>query len=122
MSTDAPRILVADDEPLIAMIIDDWLVEMKFATLGPVGTVREALALIETSPPDAAILDIRLADGSSYDVADRLRARNIPFAFASGQDASDMDPRFKDVAVLTKPFDFDQFRKVLAAMVRGHTV
>jgi CheY-like chemotaxis protein len=117
-----PRILVADDEPLIAMIIEDWLMELKFETLGPVGTVRDALALIETTPPDAAILDVRLADGHSYPIAEQLRAKGIPFAFASGQDASDFDARFKDVPRLAKPFDLEQVRKILAVMVPGHGI
>jgi CheY-like chemotaxis protein len=117
-----PRILVADDEPLIAMIIEDWLMELKFETLGPVGTVREALALLETTLPDAAILDVRLADGYSYAIAEQLRAKGIPFVFASGQDASDFDARFKDVPRLAKPFDLEQVRKILAAMVPGHGI
>lgn len=117
-----PRILVADDEPLIAMVIEDWLMELKFETLGPVSTVREALALIETTPPDAAILDVRLADGDSYAIAERLSAKRVPFAFASGQDASAIDARFKDAPLLAKPFDLEQVRKVLAAMVPGHAL
>lgn len=115
-----PRILVADDEPLIAMIIEDWLTELRFETLGPVSTIREALALIESTPPDAAILDVRLADGNSYAVAERLVASRVPFAFASGQEANTIDARFKDAPVLVKPFDLEQVRKVLAAMVPGH--
>jgi CheY-like chemotaxis protein len=115
-----PRILVADDEPLIAMVIEDWLTELQCEPVGPVGTVREALALIDANPPDAAILDVRLADGPSYDIADRLRTLKVPFAFASGQDAGDIEVRFQDAPLLSKPFDFDQVRKVLAVMVPGH--
>lgn len=115
-----PRILVADDEPLIAMVIADWLADLKCQTLGPVATSREALALIERTSPDAAILDVRLADGTSYAVAEELRRRGIPFAFASGQDLSEIDPRFRDAPLLSKPFDVAAIRKVLAGMVPGH--
>src|SRR5262245_37988032 len=120
MKRSMPRILVADDEPLIAMVIEDWLTDLKCQTLGPVGTSREALALIERTSPDAAILDVRLADGTSYAVAEQLRGRGIPFAFASGQDLSEIDPRFRDAPLLSKPFDISAIRKVLAIMVPGH--
>jgi CheY-like chemotaxis protein len=115
-----PRILVADDEPLIAMILEDWLAELGCETLGPAGSVREALALIDGERPDAAILDVRLSDGPSYTIAERLRTLGIPFAFASGQDAADIDARFRDAPMLSKPFDLENIRKVVIAMVPGH--
>jgi CheY-like chemotaxis protein len=115
-----PLIFVADDEPLIAMVIADWLTDLQCKILGPVSTSREALALIERTCPDAAILDVRLADGTSYGVAERLRMRGIPFAFASGQDAGEIDPRFRDAPLLSKPFDLLAIRKALATMVPGH--
>ncbi len=111
------RILVADDEPLIAMIVEDWLTELQHETAGPVGTVREALALIDSTELDGAILDVRLTDGTSYRVAEQLRARAIPFVFATGRDGDALDEQFRGFPTLTKPFDFDGLRRVLAQIV-----
>jgi len=111
------RVLVADDEPLIAMIVEDWLAELQFETAGPVGSVREALALIETIAVDAAILDVRLIDGNSYAVAEQLQARDIPFVFATGRGSDELDERFKNAPTLSKPFDFEGLRRALAGLL-----
>ncbi len=111
------RILVLEDEALIAMVLEDWLAELSHETVGPVSSVTAALASIESAPPDAAILDVTLRDGDSYAVAAALRARAIPFAFATGRGAESIDPRFADAPILGKPFEPDAVRRVLAALL-----
>ena len=108
-----PRVLVLEDETLIAQILEDWLVELGFEVVGPASTVRDALQLIEHSDLDAAIVDVRLADGDSQPAAELLRSRSVPFVLASGRAGVELGASFKDVPRLSKPFDFDQFQTVL---------
>ncbi len=82
------RILVVDDEPMISMLLADWLDELGHETLGPSHDAASALALIEASPPDAAIVDVSLGAESGYRVAECLAKRNIPFVFATGHTKS----------------------------------
>jgi DNA-binding response OmpR family regulator len=111
-----PRILVLDDEPLISMMLEEWLTELGYETLGPANSVRSALDFIANAALDAAILDVSLGDEQCYSVADALRGRGIPFALATGHGAHGVDIRFKDALVLSKPFDFEEVRDVMAKL------
>ena len=77
------RVLVVEDEPAVAMYLEDILDELGCITIGPANRLSEGLALAE-GPLDAAILDINLAGERSNAIAELLRARGVPFAFASG--------------------------------------
>jgi CheY-like chemotaxis protein len=112
-----PRILVVDDEPLIAMMVEDWLGELQCETVGPAGSAQEALALIQGRELDGAILDVSLGNHDSFAVAAALRERAVPFAFATGHGRDRIEERFKDVPTLLKPYNFDSVRKVLATML-----
>jgi CheY-like chemotaxis protein len=114
-----PRILVVDDEPLIAMLVEDWLNELHCETVGPVGSAREALTLIDGQSLDGAILDVSLGNDNSFPIADALLDRGVPFAFATGHSADRIEPRFKDAPTLVKPYDFERIREVLAALLDG---
>jgi CheY-like chemotaxis protein len=73
--------------------------------MGPVAAVADALALLEAGPaPDMAVLDIGLGDNETvYPVADRLRARGIPFVFATGYDACVIPDAYAAVPRAEKP-------------------
>jgi DNA-binding response OmpR family regulator len=107
-----PRILVVDDEPLISMLVEDWLVELGCEVVGPARSVDEGLGLVE-EPLDGAILDVNLAGENCYLVANALQARGVPFAFATGDGRLDADSGFEDPILLAKPFNFDGVRAVL---------
>jgi DNA-binding response OmpR family regulator len=111
-------ILIVDDEPLIAMMAEDWLGEMGHAVVGPAHNLPAALALAE-DPVDAAILDLTLGADTSYPVAARLRERGIPFAFATGHGRDFLAPEFRDAEQLAKPFEFERFRFVIDALLRS---
>jgi CheY-like chemotaxis protein len=112
-----PRILVVDDDPMIAMLLADWLSELGHEPLGPAYNSASALSLIETSRPDAAIVDVSLGAGSGYTVAECLAKREIPFVFATGHVS--LDSRFVETCVLVKPFEFAAVQTIVGEMTRG---
>jgi CheY-like chemotaxis protein len=84
-----PRILVVDDEPLVSMLVEDWLVELGCEVVGPARSVQEGLDMAGSADLDGAILDINLGGNNSYAVAETLERRGVPFAFATGDSAVD---------------------------------
>ena len=109
------RILVVDDEPLIAMLVQDWLVDLGCEVLGPAHTVDDAMALIDGSSIDGAFLDVSLGSGNSYGIAEALQSRSVPIAFATGHGAASIDPRFSTAITIAKPFDFASMERVVAS-------
>jgi len=112
-----PRILVLDDEPLIAMMLRDWLEELGCETLGPAHSVRGALDLIPNVTMDAAILDVSLGSEDCYPVADALMKLGIPMAFATGYGGAGIDPRFNDALILSKPFGFEALKGIVERLI-----
>lgn len=111
------RLLLVEDEYLLALYLSELLEDLGAQVLGPVACVADALELIDKAPEiDAAILDVNLAGEAVFPVADRLRARHVPFAFASGYDPDLMPPRFRDVALCQKPIDEAAVRAALVQM------
>ncbi len=112
-----PRVLVLEDEPLIAVMMRDWLTELGCETVGPAQTVPSALALIENGPLDGAILDVSIGNQDSSAAADALRSRGIPFAFATGRTGDGLAARYPDAPSLSKPYDFAALRGVVAELL-----
>jgi CheY-like chemotaxis protein len=112
----APHILVVDDEPLVSMLVADWLVELGYHVVGPVGILREAKQLIEEARLDGALLDVNLGNGDSFTLADSVRAKGIPLAFITGHVSEALPQRFKGLPVLSKPFEFDAMRELVAGL------
>jgi len=98
------RILVVEDEMLIALIIEDVLEAMGGEILGPVATLEKALKLAKEETFDAAILDVTIRGGKVYPVAELLLARGIPFMFASGYGDWALPEALRDKPRLMKPF------------------
>ena len=98
------RILVVEDEMLIAMIIEDAVQDSGGEIVGPVATLEKALKIAEEEEFDAAILDVTIRGGKVYPVAELLLARDIPFLFASGYGDWVLPAELRDKPRLTKPF------------------
>jgi PAS domain S-box-containing protein len=107
-----PRVLLVEDEALVAMMIQDTLAEFGFQVVGPVSTASGALSAARESHFDAAVLDINLGDGLVYTVAEILEKRGVPFVFVTGYDADSVDSRFSGVPVLQKPIERDMLQKI----------
>jgi PAS domain S-box-containing protein len=99
------RVLLVEDESLVAMMMGEVLRELGFSVIGPCATAAEATATIGSTDVSAAILDVNLDGELVYPVADLLAARGIPFAFITGYGEESLSPRYADVPVLQKPID-----------------
>ncbi len=99
------RILVVEDEALVAMLVEDALVDAGFAVLGPARSVAQALEMLRAETPDAAVLDLNLGGENSLSVADALAARGIPFLVATGYGAAGLPAHLRHIPVLPKPYD-----------------
>jgi CheY-like chemotaxis protein len=103
------RILVAEDEAFIAMMVKDSLIEAGALVLGPVASVRDALRLVDLATSDggisAAVLDIKLGNEKAARVADALREHGVPFLIATGYDSCPGLEHHRGVPVLCKPYD-----------------
>jgi DNA-binding response OmpR family regulator len=113
------RILVIDDEPLISMLVEDWLTELGCEVVGPARTVQDGLDLIEKGALDGAILDVNLGGNKSFMVAEALRDRGVPFAFATGDGDLAQASGFTDPFVLQKPFDFEAVKSMVEALLNA---
>jgi len=108
------RVLVVEDEFFLASRMAGAFAELGVETIGPVGTVKGALDLVEHNGHlDAAVLDIKLRDGVVYPVAEALRARGVPFVFTTGYNEHAIPDRYNDVARYEKPFDPAQVARAL---------
>jgi CheY-like chemotaxis protein len=107
MNTESPisakRVLVVEDEYLVAMDMSAWLEAAGAYVVGPASNVNAALDVLERTELDCAILDVNLRGEMAYPVADALAARGIPFVFTTGYDARVMPPRFAGVKRCEKP-------------------
>ena len=114
--TSPMNVLIVEDEPLIAMMLEDFLDVLDKRAIGPADTVAHALAMVEQGGIDIAILDVNLRGGEkSTPVAAALAAKDIPFVFATGGGDDSIDPSFRDRPRLQKPFTMDGVAKALDA-------
>ncbi len=114
--TPARRILVVEDEALVAMLVEDALEDAGFGVIGPVRSVAQALEALEMEAPDAAVLDLNLAGENSVAVADALVARGIPFVVATGYGAAGLPATHRQALVLPKPYDPADLTALLARL------
>jgi PAS domain S-box-containing protein len=112
LSASGRRVLLVEDEALVAMMIQDFLTESGHSVIGPISRASEAVEAARASDYDAAILDINLGDGMAYPVADILSARGIPFVFVTGYEADTIDDRFNGVPVLQKPIERQMLQRL----------
>ena len=98
------RVLLVEDEAMIAMLIEDMLADLGCDVVATAGQLDEAVSLARSGSFDLAFLDLNLRGVPSYPVAQALRERGIPFAFVTGYGTAGADPAHADVPVLQKPF------------------
>jgi CheY-like chemotaxis protein len=109
------RILIVEDEPLIAMMLEDFLEALGKQHVASCDSVQSALATIDAEHPDAAILDVNLSGGEkAWPVADALAAKNIPFVLSSGGD--EVSEAHAGRPRLMKPYTMDSVKAALDSL------
>jgi CheY-like chemotaxis protein len=111
------RILVVEDERLIALDIQDILEGWGCTVMGPVATAAAALKLIAEDLPDSAILDVDLDGGTSEPVAARLRASGRPFLILTAYQRRHIRGALRDAPLLSKPLEEKQLGQQLSALL-----
>jgi DNA-binding response OmpR family regulator len=113
-----PRILVVEDEPLVALLVKQYLDDLGCDCVGPVADIQTAEHQARNGTFDAAVLNLRLGGKDAYSVASILAYRDIPFAFASGVPHSGLDGAWKDRPYIEKPYTVADLRGLLVTLLK----
>jgi DNA-binding response OmpR family regulator len=112
------NVLIVEDEPLIAMMLEDYIDGLGHTCAGIADSVEDAMDRVEAGGFDIAILDVHLRGGApSWPVADALADRGVKFLMATGGHVEPPPARHAQAPVLPKPFTIDGVRAALAATV-----
>lgn len=109
-------ILIVEDEPLIAMMLGDFIESLGHSPVGTADNIDDALQCVEQGGFDVAILDVNLGTDECWPVADELAARSIPFILATGGHLTPPPSHHAHAPTLSKPFTRDSVREVLESM------
>ena len=109
------KLLIVEDEAKLARAMAS-LLRAEGYIVSACGGVGEAVDAVSTDPPSAAILDVNVADGLVYPVADRLQDAGIPYAFCSSMHPQSVPSRHQDATFLQKPFDYEQLIKLATSL------
>ena len=115
MPQEAGRVLLVEDDGLVAMLVEDMLDELGFAFIGNPGSVNEALVAVAAGGFDVAVLDVNLNGERVFPVADALIEDGLPFVFATGYGAADIPADYRRWPVAAKPFRLDDLDTALKA-------
>jgi CheY-like chemotaxis protein len=107
------RVLVVEDEMMVSMLIEDMLSDMGCTVVGPASRLDEATELAQAGGIDCAVLDVNLGGQPIFPVADLLRERGCPFAFATGYGDAGLRDVDRGTPVLQKPFREGDLARVL---------
>ena len=118
----AMRILIVEDEPLIAFEVEQTLTDAGFAVVGVAARVEEALAMVEDGALDAAVLDANLHRVSAAPVAIALTARGLPFVITTGYTREQLPEGFEAGTLIEKPCLPDQIVEALNAALQARVV
>lgn len=116
------RLLILEDEPVLALGLRRFLVLHGFEIVGCVGSVNAALPIIHEVGCDIAVLDVNLRGESVTPVAEILRQRGCPIVLMSGYGHSDLPEVFVDIPLLSKPFDPNELVAVLREILERQNV
>jgi DNA-binding response OmpR family regulator len=110
------RILVVEDDMLIAVFLEETLRDLGCVVIGPVSKLETALQLATDEVLDAAILDVTIRGGPVFPAAERLRDRGIPFALATGYGDWSLPESLRNQPRLAKPFTSKELEEQIRAL------
>ena len=116
------KVLVVEDEMMIAMLIEDMLDEFGCTLVGPATSVPRALDLLGKHPMDVALLDLNLDGQDTYAIAEALQRKNLPFIFATGYGSAGLRQEYVHRPVLQKPFQIRDLETALAKALASSRV
>jgi CheY-like chemotaxis protein len=114
-------ILIVEDDPLIAMMIEDFVDSLGHRVAGVLDSVVEAVPRVAQGGFDVAILDVNIRDGASWPIADALKAQRIPFVLATGGHVEPPPADHATAPTLAKPFTLDGVESVLNRLASDGT-
>lgn len=112
-SRPARRVLVVEDEMMIALLLEDMLADLGHRVVAVAGRLDAALELARETDADLAILDVNLNGEASFPVAEVLTERGLPFLFATGYGSPGLSAPFEDAVTLKKPFELEDLSQAL---------
>jgi DNA-binding response OmpR family regulator len=116
------KVLIVEDEPIVAFEIENILQEAGFEIVGCVGSLNKALATLKDTDCDIAVLDANLRGDSAAPMAMALRERGRPFLFVSGFERANLPAAFLDEPLLSKPFEPGELIAAVTRLLSGvHT-
>lgn len=116
------RVLVVEDEPMIAMLAEDMLADLGCAVVGPAHDLHAAMVLAASAATiDVALLDVNLAGKPVFALADLLRTKDVPMIFATGYGEDGLREADASVPVLQKPYRTTDLARALAQALAGAT-
>src|SRR4051794_3070960 len=114
------RVLLAeDDAALVALYLMTTLQTAGYVVVGPVSAVAEALTIIDSEPPDAAVLDLQFAAGDTAPVAAALLAGDIPFVVLTDDEGLELEPALADAPRLAKPVEPEALLSLVHNLLKG---
>ncbi|WP_346015868.1 response regulator [Bradyrhizobium sp. 180] len=111
------RVLLVEDEGLVALMIEDMLEELGLKVVASAAQVKKACELATTASFDLALLDVNLAGEFVFPVARILRGRRIPFLFSTGYGGPPPEEEFRNAPAIGKPFSADQLNEKLRTLL-----
>lgn len=119
-SLEGRRILVVEDESLVAMLLETILEDMGCTPVGPISNVDEALSTVaEEAHIDAALLDVNVAGQQVFPVAAALKARGVPFVFSTGYGEGGLPDEWRGQTTIQKPFTEATVQDALIKILAG---
>jgi CheY-like chemotaxis protein len=113
------RVLIVEDEMLVAILLEDMLAELGFEVAGTASRVANALPLVDTLTFDIAILDVNLAGEESFPIADALAEKGCPYVFATGYGRKGIVPSHAHRPVISKPFSTDDLKSAITTALQA---
>lgn len=107
------KVLVVEDEMMVSMLIEDMLGDLGCQVVGPAARLDEAMALAQEAEIDCAVLDVNLGGHPIFPLADLLREKGRPFAFATGYGDGALRDVDKGALVLQKPFRESDLQRII---------
>lgn len=109
----ARRVLIIEDEGMVAMLLEDMLSDLGHEVVATVGRMDRAAQLVSETSADVVILDVNLNGEQTYPLASILASRGIPFIFATGYGAAGLKEEWRSTPALQKPFQARELERVI---------